>query len=184
MEKVFLSFSLSFALFLPVFMKNKVAVSSLRVMYLLALLCTEIGGNLFSRFLFTFFYFFSSLIQRHQWNFFLWKIVKKIFLKLRGGKERKSFQKLWIKMDFRPAHNLKKSFMPSSCFSTPRATTLLINSSRKLFSASIYLHHLNIQTINVMGKVCIKGEQFGDCVSWIKIFFLLLFSEPQANMAV
>jgi hypothetical protein len=31
--------------------KNKVAASSLRVMYLLALLCTEIGGNLFSSFL-------------------------------------------------------------------------------------------------------------------------------------
>lgn len=98
MVKVFSLPPHSFALH---FMKNKVAESSLRIMYLLALLCSEIGGNLFSTFLF---FSFISFIQRHQCDatsmqdetFF------HLFLKLPWKEEclkgrKKSWEKLWVR---------------------------------------------------------------------------------------
>lgn len=96
------------------------------------------------------FFFILSFIQRHQSNFSVRKCEESFFAKLwRQRKEKVLKLWAWNKNGlFVLPIIFKKLFSPPS--SQP-ATTLLINSGRKLFSASIF--HLNIQTITVMEKV-------------------------------
>lgn len=63
-------------------LKNKVAESSLRIMYLLALLCTEIGGNLFAMVLF--------ILRLVQLSFASRKVLVKLL-----GEEGKVPQAKW-----------------------------------------------------------------------------------------